>query len=431
MRRVALLLLPWAAWAQVPDYHGSFTVPYDHPALKYAGPPKEDRAARLREQLASGKLQLAWDPKFGYLPAVLKALGISPASQGLVFSKTSLQVTKISAQNPRAIYFNDDAYVGFVPGGDLLEISASDPERGAMFFSIEQKRAARPELERGDGCLQCHATPNTTGVPGHLVRSVHTDPQGFVDTEASSYVTDHRSPFLERWGGWYVTGTHGGARHMGNAPSGEAAGNVVSLKKYFDTTRYLTPHSDIVALMVLEHQTKLHNLFTRAGVEARAALLVQAEMNQVMKRPAGELSDTTARQLDHAAEILTRYLLFADEAPLQSPVRGTSEFVKLFAAQGPRDPQGRSLREFDLDRRLFKYPCSYLIYSEPFLRLPQPLKQRILARIDAVLSGQDTSPAYARWSPEDRRAVREILAATLPAASASSPATALTVPRSE
>ncbi|MBI4892919.1 MAG: hypothetical protein HY821_20010 [Acidobacteria bacterium] len=413
MRAAALLLLPLAAFAQEPDYRGSFTVPYDHPVLNYAAPPKDDRVAKLRAELAAGKLRLAWDPKFGYLPAVLKALEISPSSQGLVFSKTSLQVTKISPQNPRAIYFNDDAYVGFVPGGDLLEISASDPERGAMLFSIEQKRTAKPEIERGDGCLQCHATPNTTGVPGHLVRSVHTDLQGFVDTEASTYITDHRSPFEQRWGGWYVTGTHGTSRHMGNAPAGEPAGNVVSLRKYFDTSRYLTPHSDIVALMVLEHQTKLHNLFTRAGVEARAALRVQAEMNTIMKRPAGELSDTTARQLDHAAEIVTRYLLFADEPPLSSPVSGTSDFARTFAAQGPKDRQGRSLREFDLETRLFKYPCSYLIYSESFARLPQPLKQRILARVDNVLSGRDTSPAYARLSAEDRRAAREILAATL------------------
>ena len=399
-----LLLTAGGAPAQAPDFRGSFTAPLEGPALRYGEAPQEDAIAQLQRRVETGEVKLAWDAKFGYLPAVLKALGIPVASQGLVFSKTSFQLARSSPATPRAIYFNDDSYAGYVPGGDLIELSAADPERGGMFYSLEQRQAAKPVIQRREECLQCHASPGTTGVPGHFVRSVHTDEQGFPVMNESSYVTDHRSPFTERWGGWYVTGTTAGMKHMG-----------IPGVKSFDTTRYLAPHSDVVALMVLEHQTKMHNLLARAGFEARSALLVQAEMNAALKRPADEVSESTARRLDHAAGIVARYMLFADEAPLPGPVRGTSEFAKTFAAQGPRDAAGRSLRELDLKKRLFKYPCSFLIYSQAFARLPEALKQRILDRLDGVLAGRDTDPAYASLSEEDRRNVREILAATLTA----------------
>lgn len=390
--------------AQAPDFRGSFTAPLDAPGLRYADPPKEDAVARLMGRLERGEVKLAWDAKFGYLPAVLKALGIPVASQGLVFSKTSFQLARISPETPRAIYFNEDAYVGFVPGGDLIELSAADPERGGMFYSLEQKQEAKPAIQRREECLQCHASPMTTGVPGHFVRSVRTDEAGYPLMNESSYVTDHRSPWPERWGGWYVTGAPAEMKHMGRTGT-----------KGFDTSRYLAAQSDVVALMVLEHQTKMHNLLARAGFEARSALLVQAEMNAALKRPADELSESNARRLDHAAEIVTRYMLFADEARLPAPVRAASEFAKSFAAQGPRDGSGRSLRELDLKTRIFKYPCSYVIYSQDFARLPEPLKKRILERVDAVLTGKDKDPAYAGLSEEDRKNVREILAATLTA----------------
>ena len=406
MRLLGTAFLSLLACAQPPDFRGSFTAPLDSSVLRYSDPPRDDAIAQLAQRLETGQAQLRWDPKFGYLPAVLKALGIPAASQGLVFSKTSFQLSRISPSTPRAIYFNDDVYAGYVPGGDLIELSAADPERGGMFYSLEQKPSAKPAIRRREECLQCHASPMTTGVPGHLVRSVRTDAQGYPLMNESSYVTDHRSPWEQRWGGWYVHGAPPAMRHMGN--QGAAS---------FDTSRYLAPRSDVVALMVLEHQTKMHNLLARAGYEARSALLVQSEMNAALKRPPDELSETNARRLDHAAEIVVRYMLFADETPLPAPVRPTPEFAKAFAAQGPRDSAGRSLRDFDLTKRLFKYPCSYLIYSPDFARLPRTLKQRILQRIDAVLSGADPDPAYLSLTPDDRRSVSEILAATLTAQS--------------
>ncbi|MBL0161675.1 MAG: hypothetical protein IPP47_32140 [Bryobacterales bacterium] len=386
---LALLLL---AQAQPPDYRGSYTVSIGDAALGYPGPAKDDPIAKLQARLESGAVKLEWDEKHGYLPAILKALKIPVSSQGLVFSKTSFQAPLISPASPRAIYFGDSVYVGVVPKGPVLELSAADPARGGFFYTLEQKRVTRPQIERGDGCLGCHVSPNTTGVPGHLVRSVYPDAAGFPMGTVGSFVTDHRSPFAERWGGWYVTGTHGKARHMGNvvvkdpgkpeALDREAGANVTSLQGLVDTRPYLSPHSDIVALMVLEHETKLHNLFTRAGYEVRAAMTLQGEMNKAMGRPADELSESTARRIENAAEILVRYLLFLDEPRLESPVRGTSGFAKEFGARG-------GLREFDLETRLFRYRCSFLIDSESFRALPDVLRARVWARIDAVMAAPE------------------------------------------
>ncbi|HEY3441694.1 MAG TPA: hypothetical protein VGK29_13105 [Paludibaculum sp.] len=400
----ACLALLLVAQAQPPDYRGSYTVPIGDAALGYPGPGKDDPIARLQARLDSGAVKLEWDEKHGYLPAVLKALKIPVSSQGLVFSKTSFQAPLISPAAPRAIYFSDSVYVGFVPKGPVLELSAADPARGGFFYTLEQKRVAKPQIERGEGCLSCHVSPNTTGVPGHLVRSVYPDATGFPLGTVGSFVTDHRSPFAERWGGWYVTGTHGNARHMGNvvvkdqskpeALDREAGANVTSLQGLVDTRPYLSPHSDIVALMVLEHETKMHNLFTRAGYEVRAAQTLQGEMNKALGRPAEEISESTARRIENAAEILVRYLLFLDEPRLESPVRGTSGFAREFAARG-------GLREFDLETRLFKYRCSFLIGSESFRALPDALRARVWARIDGVMAG-------AEWA-----ATREVLAATV------------------
>jgi hypothetical protein len=185
--------------------------------------------------------------------------------------------------------------------------------------------------------------------------------------------------------------------------------NLTDLKGRFDTGRYLSPDSDIVALMTLEHQSRMQNLITRVGYETRMALESQTAMNQALKRPVDEVSDSTVRRINGAAEALLTYLLFTDEAPLEGRIKGTSRFAAEFAAQGPKDRQGRSLRQFELTRRMFQYPCSYLIYSEAFDSLPAPARTRIYRRLWEVLTGNDRSPAFARLSGVDRRAILEIL----------------------
>ena len=422
MRFIFLLMALESCLAQFPDLSGSFTFPLESDAIRYGVPAKRDPIAVLQKKLDAGKIQLVFDEKHGYLPAVLKALGVSQQTQMLVFSKTSFQFNRISPSTPRALYFNDDVYVGWVQNGEVVEISAVDPERGAIFYSLDQRPVAKPRFDRRDECLQCHASPRTLGVPGHLVRSVYSDNEGFPQTQAGGFVTDHRSPFAERWGGWYVTGTHGEQRHLGNVVvedkghpdrlNVDAGANIIDLKGIVDAAPYLTRHSDIVALMVLEHQTRMHNLFTRVGYETKVALRSQAEMNKVLGRPVEEWSDSTKRRIYSPTEVLLRYLLFVEEPELLSPIRGTSGFEHSFAAKGPRDSHGRSLRDMDLKRKTFRYPCSYLIYSEAFDAIPQPARDYLLRRLWEVLTGNDNGADFRSLRREDRQAVLEILRET-------------------
>jgi hypothetical protein len=353
-------------------------------------------------------------------------LKIPQSAQVLVFSKTSFQLQRIGPQTPRALYFNDDVYIGWVVDGEVIEVSSVDPLKGSIFYTLDQNRNRKPKFTRRDECLQCHASPRTLGVPGHIVRSVYPGADGYPIFQAGGYNTDHRSPMKERWGGWYVTGTHANDLHMGNAfladkdkenPENmdlKAGANVKSVVDRFDSSRYLSPHSDIVSLMVLEHQVRMHNLLTRVSYEARVALEQQASMNKALGRPDGEWSDSTRRRIHNPTEVLLQYMLFADEAPLEGRVEGTSAFARDFARLGPRDEHGRSLREFDLQKRLFKYPCSFLVYSQAFDELPAAVKDRLYLRLWEVLSGDDRTKTFGVLSVNDRLAVKEILIATKP-----------------
>jgi hypothetical protein len=351
-------------------------------------------------------VRLEWHAKWGWLPAFQKALGVDPSSQTLVFSKTSLQREHIHPANPRAIFFGDDIYLGYIPGSPLVEVSEVDPRLGAIFYAVEQKPTEKPVIQRIDNCLECHASSRTMGVPGHLFRSVETDRQGIMDLSTGIEPVDHRTPLSDRWGGWYVTGTHGAAQHRGNRMGEEFAhaksnpalgGNKTRLDEYFDPSKYPSAGSDIAALMVLGHQVHLHNFITRVHYMAVQHLAAYGHVDY-LKSP---------------VEGLVKQLLMAEEVSLEYPVRGNPEFVRVFEKAGPRDHTGRSLRQLDLQKRLFKYPCSFLIHSEAFRRLPDPLKQKIYRRMAEVLSGADASEAFRRWSAEDRVAVREILTETL------------------
>ncbi|MBN9522128.1 hypothetical protein J0H58_27020 [bacterium] len=397
----------------------------DREPINYRTAKADNVVAALQTRINAGKARLAFADDHGYLPALLKELDVPLSSQVLVFSRTSLQRERITPKTPRAIYFNDDVYVGFCLRGDVLEVSAVDTNLGTAYYTLDQQPDAAPRFTRErDRCLTCHASPATGGMPGHLVRSVFTDRTGLPVLSAGSFRTSHTSPFSERWGGWYVTGTHGRQTHMGNwvvaneaAPraEGNAGGqNVTELKSRFTVANYLTPHSDIVALLVLEHQIECHNRIARAMIATRQARHYEAMLNKNLGEPADKKWDSATRRIEGAGDQLVEYLLFSGEAKLDGPVAGTSDFAKEFAARGPVDKKGRSLREFDLRTRLFKYPCSYLVYSKAFAALPAGVKERTLRRMHAVLTGQDTSPPFAHLSAADRTAVLEILRDTLP-----------------
>lgn len=402
--------------------------PFEQEPIFYSGPEVNDPIARLQKRLDEGMVNLEYDDRHGYLRSVLEFLEIPISSQMLVFSKTSFQRDRISPSTPRALYFNDSAYIGWVQLGEVLEVSAVDPQKGAIFYALPQQRVERPKfLRQTHACLQCHDSSLSQGVPGHFVRSVYPDVNGLPILSAGTFVSSHNSPLSERWGGWYVTGTHGKQTHMGNVsvprrsthePPGKsdlsAGANVTNLGERCDTSPYLTPHSDIVALMVLEHQTHLHNLLTRANHQTRLALRDEVAMNRTLGRPVDERLDSTLSRIKSVCEPLVKYLLFADEAPLADRVEGTSGYAKEFSREGPRDRAGRSLCDFDLEKRMFRYPLSYLIYSEAFSSLPELARDYVYRRLWQVLSGEDKSGKFAHLTEADRRAIVEILRDTKP-----------------
>ena len=383
------------AVAQRPD---AFQQSITHPAIAYQTTPVTDAAAQLDLKLADRSVTLTREPSSGYLRSLLRALDVMPESQMLVFSQTSMQADQISFQNPRAVYFNDQVSIGWVRGADELEIAVQDPRQGIIFYTLEQGAAA-PRFKRERQCLICHLTWDTLAVPG--LTALSTAPIPDKNSYANGFTTDHRSPLSERWGGWFVTGQHGQSRHMGNLPvMPEDKGKskiqnpravLPSVAGQFDLTGYPTPYSDVVALMVFDHQAHMTNILTRMGWEARVAV----QPNAVRVRD--------------AARDVVDYMLFGEEAALPGRLQGTAGFAEKFAALGPRDSRGRSLRDFDLERRLFRYPLSYMIYSEAFDALPAAAKEAVYTRLHAVLTGKEVSVALKRLTAPELTAILEIL----------------------
>lgn len=390
MRRIAVLAVVFAA-AVLAELGGAFVPSLDHPSIEYATRLLKNPVSELNRQLAESKAQLKFDGAQGYLRSVLEVLHVPIESQMLVFSKTSLQAPLISPRNARSIFFNDTTAVAWVHGEPFVELAVQDREQGVIFYTLDQKPADQPRFTRRDACLTCHDSYSSLGVPGMLVRSVVTAPDGKPMRQVGDYITDHRSPMDQRWGGWYVTGASGSVRHMGNATFDEK----------FETGAYLSPYSDIVALMVFDHQMHMTNLLTRVGWEIRVALyhdqMPKVQLESLLRDAANELVDC---------------LLFVDEAPLGKKIQGTSGFAETFAAQGLRDRDGRSLRQLDLEKRMMRYPCSYMIYSEAFDGLPAPAREAIYKRMWQILSGEEHGEKYARLTLADRRAIVEILRET-------------------
>jgi len=379
------------------------------------------RMAALAARLEPGGPGLPVDRRHGLLPGLLAALDIPLSSQTLVFSKTSFQAHQIDPVHPRAVYFNDDTYVGWVPGSDVIEIASADGESGAEFFTLESGGDGQPRLIRDvDRCGVCHVSQHTAGVPGFVVRSVVATPAGRFVAGATSFVTDDSSPLERRWGGWYVTGAHGAMRHMGNATYPghsfvepfdlEAGANLMRLPAPVAAENYPVASSDIVALLVLEHQLRTHNALARAAVDAAAAARLDAE-----PAPAGGAPDDAARRrFERSGDEVVRCLLMADAISFASPVRGTSGFAAEFAARGPHDARGRSLRQLDLDRRLFAYRLSHLVHGGQFARLPVAVKRHVGGRLHAIFCAEREVVGFGHIGRDEREAIAAILAATEP-----------------
>ncbi len=384
---------------------GMFQGSVEDPAIAYSTAPLSNAVADVNQKLLDGRARLSFEGRSGYLRSALDALAIPVDSQALVFSQTSFQRKRISDTNPRALFFNDRVALGWVRDGEIIEVAAQDAREGVVFYTLDQRPAEHPEFRRVVTCLACHMAGDTLGVPGMLMFSTTASDSG---GRAKSVAIDHRSPIADRWGGWYVTGSAGAARHRGNQASTIANGarELTSVDGLFDPDGYPSMSSDVAALMVLSHQIHMTNLLTRVGWEARAA---DPTLHAPFVAAPDEEARLAAMMRGIAAEAVD-YLLFVDEAPLAGRVNGSSGFAQRFSAAGPRDSKGRSLHELDLTQRLMRYRCSYLIYSAAFDALPPRAKDPIYRRMWQILSGDERGDRYRSALPlVDRTAIIEIL----------------------
>lgn len=367
-----------------------------------------DRFTRLKDALESGEIALDRSSEKAFVVSLLKALDIPVSSQMLVFSTTSLQLSLISPSNPRALYFNEEVYLGYVPGG-RIEIVSLDPQLGGIFYILDIPiNGASFSIERTGRCMNCHAGADTGHVPGLVVKSVIPGPTGGSLTAYRLAQTGHGIPFAERFGGWHVTGEHAITNHLGNLTGELAAGKLTRIPnppgQRFRFEKYPAATSDILPQLLHEHQAGFVNRVVEAGYRARTALHIGS----------GQLTAAQAAELDEQARIIARYLLFVDEVPLPpGGVGGDETYKQDFRRNRRATAGGLSLKDFELQTRLFKHRCSYMIYSPVFTGLPPEMKQRVYAKLGQALSLTDTNPDFAHLQLAEKRTIRDILKATL------------------
>jgi len=403
-----LLLIP--ALVQIAPGEADF---WDMAPLRYSDTTANDSITKMAADLASGTRRVEGSTGLERLKFVLHHLGVPEESQALVFSKTSHQNHLIHPKNPRSLFFSEEAYVGYVPGG-AIEVIVQDPVLGPVFYVIEAGEPGKLKIERDTSlCMSCHGTTRTEGVPGLLVRSVFPNPEGHpLLAKGTTHVT-HETPIPERWGGYYVTG-RSSLPHLGNRTYDEQsdhdepqASELSDLRDRIDVTKYPRPTSDIVALMVLEHQCQMHNLLNAASMQYRRSHFLAKAIDPSADPDQG----SAGRVADGMAEKIVAWMFFKDEASPGDGVEGSEEFQKAFTARFPRTMEGDSLADFQLYDRLFKNRCSYMVYSRTFRDLPPRVKSSVLAKMKAALAGED--PAFDWLKDSERKRISGILEETL------------------
>ena len=349
---------------------------------------------------------------------LLRELGLNKDTQVLVFSRTSLQRREVSYSNPRALYFNESVYLGWMPNG-RIEIASFDPELGPIFyFQRELDDASSPLLARTRSCLGCHAGDATNFLPGSLGRSVYPDKSGRSLRSIDDYRrSGHHIPLHDRYGGWFVSGNHGAMRHMGNAIASREGGkitidreqfaNLEKLDRFFSTEAYPAPGSDIAALLVFDHQVTMHHRLVEAAYRARQSLFdskLDPKETDVSKLSKGRSTDEFLEGRDKVVD----YLLFRDETPIPK-VSCDPAFQRAFSANRIADSRKRSLKDLRLDGRIFENRCSYMIYSPTFDQFPPMLKGAIYARIHEILTSPKPVEGFDYLGKEEKRRILEIL----------------------
>mgnify|MGYP001627929303 CR=1 FL=1 len=368
-----------------------------------------DPFTQLKDDLENGRLPLDFRSEKAYVVSLLEALDIPVTSQMLLFSTTSLQLRMISPRNPRALYFNEDLYVGWVPGGKI-EIVSMDPEIGGIFYIFDILLDGKPPVaERSERCMNCHADDDTRQVPGIVIRSVVPGPTGGSLDSFRREDTGHHIPFSDRFGGWHLTGAETVKKHWGNLTGrlnqGEMLTTPLNPGDRFNWETYPVQTSDILPQLLHEHQAGFSNRILEAGYRAR----------HYLHEGGGRLSNRVHIDLlKEQADQVVKYLLFADEAEFpRDGIPGDPAYAADFAKKRMADSKGRSLRDFNLRDRIFEYRCSYMIYSDLFQSLPPVFKNHIYRRLGEALDPQTGGREFAHLSRAERTAIREILRETL------------------
>jgi len=398
---------------------------YEQPPVSYSATAPHDALAKLRQRIATSELVFSGDEKQS-LRTLLDALSVPVASQLLVFSKTSLQRGRIRPEQPRALYFSDSVYVGWVPGGQM-EVTAIDPQLGPVFYSVELAAARNqpPKIERDSDCLRCHGGTYVRDIPGLFARSLYTAASGEPMLRHGTLLVDDETPFEQRWGGWYVTGYRGTTAHRGNVCGAEQGEQLVfnptprrpeELMAFCNTADYLKGTSDVVALLVFQHQLAMHNSITAAGFTARKMMAYQHELQMALKEPVTDepAYDSVKSVYASVVQDVIDHLLFRRAAPLPEGVVGNPEFKQAFTQGAPRSMAGHALKDLQLHERLLAQRCSFLIYSESFRALPVTLKLRILDRLQDVLRSREPQDRYAYLPAEEKQRIFDILIETHP-----------------
>ncbi len=385
---------------------------WDLEPIRYSDTMATDRLAGLVKKLEERKAEGQPGQGLKALEFILEYLNVPKESQVLVFSKTSLQISRITPQNPRSLFFSENAYVGYVPGG-AVEVIAHDAVLGPVFYLVEPDKDGAMRIERDTNrCLSCHATARTENVPGMLIRSVYAEEEGHPILQLGTHDVAHETPLADRWGGWFVTGKTS-LPHLGNRVFKEDSDltpssiPIKSVAGMVDVKNYLRPTSDVVSLLVLEHQVKMHNLLNAAAMNYRRSVYFMKILNPDADPAQGSAGDVA----DSGAKDIVNYLFFKDETDLGDGVEGDPGFQKAFMKRFPKSKDGESLAEFRLYGRIFKNRCSYMVYSEAFKGMPDALKKKVITRMKRVIAGEEEGFEYLKAS--ERKRIDMILGETL------------------
>ena len=379
---------------------------YKAPPHSYWERPPQDAVTAALAKIQSGELKVDTSSDRAFVASLLGALKVPVSSQLLVYSATSMQSGIINPRNPRALYFNDEIYVGFVPGG-LVEIMGVDPELGGVFYIFDKPQPGQlPRTDRSTRCFNCHAGSATMRIPGLLAESVAPIISGASYENYRRDEQGHQIPLADRFGGWHVTSAKPFGETKANifARSDGSGVKIVKVKpgEMWDIEKHLLPSSDILPHLIHEHQIGFDNQVIHAAYLAR-------EIGDKGRTPT--LADD--KRLNEKATALVRYILFTDEAKLPpSGIAGDEKYAADFLSNKKASGTGLSLKDLDLKTRMFKHRCSYMLYTPQWQKLPAMIKNRVYAGMKLALSGKDQNYAY--LSAQERLAIVSILRETLP-----------------